>query len=135
MLFRWLAPAIRIVEGAGIDAETFESGYFSKYETALRNAESSLGWSAEKQATAYGQYQILGENLARFHGLGVEHLDRFLSDPAMQYQVARKQFYIMLQKLILRRGLSWPAYLFSMWNAGVNYNDSYSKAIKRALKG
>ena len=135
MLFRWLAPAIREVEGGDVDSETFETAYFTKYESALRQAESVLGWPAEKQATAYGMYQILGENLARFHGFGVEHLDRFLTDPQLQHEIARRQFYIMVKTLVRRRGAAWAHYLFSMWNTGINFNRAYHDAISKALKG
>jgi hypothetical protein len=135
MLWRWLEPAIRSVEGGNVDTETFEAAYFGKYETQLRAAESVLEWPAEKQATAYGIYQILGENLARHHGLGVEHLDRFLSDERMQYSIARAQFYKMVNTLIKRRGRAWANYLFSTWNGGINHVPDYDRAIRRALKG
>lgn len=134
MLFRWLEPAIRKVEGGEVDTETFESAYFEKYEATLRKAEGQLGMSAEKQATAFGVYQILGENLARYHGLRAGDLPRFLSDYGFQYRVARKQFYLMLSQLVKRRGLAWPKYLFSMWNGGINYVDNYARAIASALK-
>lgn len=134
MLWRWLAPAIAAVEGGRLNSETFEPGYYDKYKDALEKAAAGLGWPARQQATSYGIYQILGENLARHHGMKPEDLPRFLASEAWQNQVARKQFYLMLDNLIRRRGLAWPHYLYSMWNAGSNYNDRYSKAVRSHLK-
>lgn len=135
MLFRWLSGPIARVEGADADSVTFEAAYYEKYKVALEEASGRLGWPAEKQATAFGKYQILGENLARYHGMSVADLDAFLMDENLQYKVARRQFYIMLRSLIARRGLAWPSYLFSMWNAGVRFNADYDRAIRRAMKG
>lgn len=134
MLFSWLRPAILAVEGGNTDTETFESAYFDKYEKQLEANAKELSWPAEDLATAFGRYQILGENLAR---LGMSHaqLATFLADDALQDRLARKLFYKMLGRLVERRGLSWPRYLFSMWNAGVNYNEEYAQRITNALRG
>jgi len=134
MLFKWLEKAILRVEGSEVDEETFESAYFSRYQEKIEENALELGWEPENLATAYGSFQILGENLARYHGLSQEHLGRFLTDSKMQKEIARKQFYIMLKMLIKRRGLAWPHYLFSMWNAGINFNADYDAAIRRELK-
>lgn len=133
MLFSYLAPAIITVEGAGINEETFESAYYQKYVDALESYGAQVGWPGEKLATSYGTFQILGENLSRFHGIKFEQVETFLADPKMQYEVARKQFWIMFQQLIKRRGIEWPKYIYSMWNAGINYNEAYTRAIKKAL--
>lgn len=139
MLFRWLSAAIRSVETGGLDdpigAERFEEAYYKRYSDVLNRDAPRLGWTAEKMATAYGAWQILGENLARFHGLGLEHLDRFLSDERMQARIARAEFYRQLRRVIERRGPAWPRFLFSMWNAGINYNADYDRAIRSRLKG
>lgn len=135
MLFKMLEAAIRTVEGAELDSATPEPAYLAKYGEQLRRDAPRFGWTAETFATAYGVYQILGENLARHHGISQGDLGKFLTDPAMQYRVARKQFYLMLETLIQRRGAAWPGYLLSMWNAGINYNAAYTEAMVRAMKG
>lgn len=135
MLFEWLEPAIIAVEGAKLGAETFEARYYEKYKETIQRNAVELGWPYPEQlATAYGRYQILGENLARYHGLTPMDLDLFLKSADWQRQVAKAQFYRMLRTLIQRRGLSWPHYIYSMWNAGINYNSAYTLAIKGALR-
>lgn len=116
-------------------AEKFEEAYYRKYWAVLEDFSRRSGWPGEKLATAYGAWQILGENLARYHGLRYEDLEGFLTDLRKQRAVARAEFYRQLQLVISRRGLAWPVYLFSMWNAGINYNADYARAILSRLKG
>lgn len=134
MLFKMLERAILTIEGADTDTETPETAYLNKYRDTLEANAERLGWPAEMQATAYGAYQILGENLARNHKLTTEHLPVFLDDPDLQREIARAQFYLMLKQLIRRRGLAWPLYFYSMWNSGINFNSAYDQRIRAELK-
>lgn len=132
MLFRFLENAIKNTEGADLDTQKFESAYYQRYENVLAAQERSLGWDARSQATAFGVYQILGENLARM-GLSRVDLPLYLTDPGLQRRYARVHFYKSLNDLIRRRGLSWPHYFWSMWNSGINYNQAYAQRIKAYL--
>lgn len=133
MLFRWLEPAIRHCEGAKVTSRTFESAYFARNEAALRRAASELGMSPEDQATAFGTYQILGENLARYYGYRSGDVGLFLANQDLQYATARDFFYKQLSRLIKRRGAAWPHYLFSLWNGGVNFVEAYDAKMRRYL--
>ena len=134
MLWRWLSPAIAVVEGGKVDSRTFEEAYFNRYLAKLQKDAPRFGWTARDFATSFGIYQILGENLARYSAFKPADLEHFLADPDYQHQVAGEHFNRMLNTLIDRRGTSWPHYLFSMWNAGIDYNENYTRAIKRALE-
>jgi hypothetical protein len=134
MLWRWLKGAIAVCEGADLYAQTFEDAYYARYRDKLEQAAPSLGWSAREQATAYGRYQILGENLARHAKMKRGDLDRFLADARYQDAVGREFFYWLLGQLMKRRGVEWPRYLYSMWNAGVNFNAAYDEKMRRALQ-
>lgn len=133
MLWNWLRPAILHCEGARWDARTFEGSYFERYKSALEAAAPALGVSARDQATSFGAFQILGENLRRHHG--IVDFGGFLADRNRQESVARAEFYRMLKVLMTRRGAAWPAYLFSMWNAGINHNQAYHDKVRLFLEG
>jgi len=134
MIWKWMEPAIAHVEGGRVDTAVFELAYYTKYKTKLEQAAGSLGWPADKQATSFGIYQILGENLARYSNMTMQDLTAFLMDPTMQYRIAEQHFYRILNQVIERRGSSWPQYVFSCWNAGVNYNEAYSVKVRAFLK-
>ena len=132
MIFKWLEPAIIKCEGSSLDSKTFEQDYFNRYESELHRIAERVDWPATKLATAYGRYQILGENLAY---LGMKHtsLFVFLADAQLQRKFARAQFYKMLFRLIKRRGMAWPKYLFSMWNGGIRFVPDYHNKMKHYL--
>jgi len=133
LLFRYLRPAILAVEGAQLNAQTFERAYYERYREQVTSNALEYGWAPEEFATAYGSFQILGENLARL-GLSRHDLLEYLERPDMQEHYARKHFDKALGQLIRRRGLGWGKYIYSMWNAGVNFNEDYDRKIRRALK-
>ena len=135
MLFAWLSPAILAVEGASLNSSTFESAYFEKYADQLEPLAVRTGVSTKELCTAYGKYQILGENLVRYFDYGRDSMYSFITNEAEQDAVARQLFYIMVKTLIQRRGFKWTHYLFSLWNSGIVYNDSYSRSIEHFLKG
>lgn len=130
-LWQWLRPAILHAEGARWDARTFEKGYYDRYLPALEAAARQLGVSARDQATSFGAFQILGENLRRHHG--ITDFSAYLASRERQEAVAEAEFMRQLRVLIKRRGLAWPQYLFSMWNAGINLNEAYANKVRRFL--
>jgi hypothetical protein len=133
MIWRWLRPAILHVEGARWDSRTFERAYYERYRPQLEAAAPQLGVSAIDQATSFGAFQILGENLRRHHG--VSDFNEYLASESRQEAVARAEFYRLLGVLIKRRGVAWPQYLFSCWNAGINLNQAYADKVRRYLEG
>jgi hypothetical protein len=138
-MFDLLAPALREQETGspdfeGRDSTAFEQAYFDRYGEQLSEDHTVNHWTIRALCTAHGNYQILGENLARYEDMNEEDLEDFYCDDDLQFQIAKRHFYRTWRANVKQHGWKAMFHILSMWNGGTRFVKTYDTQMRQILE-